>query len=64
MTVIAYLYPRRTTCPHCRHVGHEHAGARGRVRHRRCTACGCTYKVLPHAIEVDRGGDQSEIVPY
>jgi hypothetical protein len=73
-TVIGYVWPKRTRCPHCggtayRDAGHSRGGA---IRYRRCDddvnpSCPSRttpYKVHAIAKHVDRGGDQSEVQSY
>ncbi len=79
-SVIGYIWPKLTRCPHCGSEewmaagyskAHEPDASTGSIYYRRCANAArpecpsrlAPYKVLAIAIHVDRGGDQSEVLP-
>jgi hypothetical protein len=75
-TIIGYIWPKLTRCPHCGVTDYEQAGyvrnanGLGMACYRRCAnpdkpTCpsrASPYKVLAIGAHVDRGGDQSEVI--
>jgi hypothetical protein len=63
VTILGYVWPRRTKCPECCCTDWKPSGSSrgGRIQYRQCSGCGVIYKVQPIAEHVDRGGDQTEL---
>lgn len=60
--IVRRIYPLITHCPHCKADRWRQAGQSGSIQYRRCLLCQASYKVLPIAIEIDRGLPSSVIV--
>lgn len=61
--IIRRIYPKRSSCPECGSKDYRRSGnsRSGLILYRTCRNCRVTYRVLPIANEVDRGGLASEV---